>query len=268
MNLMKTIKFRSNLPISQSIKAAWKFGDHHFKDIPNTPGIYIVGVKIFVSGQGEVFCPLYVGIRNNLNSRIKAHWKVKGYLNGQKELFDLKMSMNKVYKEIELYNEIWMNSQKKVTDKLALAKKLKTLIWFNSPLFFDRYLGLSNGTSSYVDSKYWHQGTLEKDLPFLKKNYPNFGKEIDELTNRIVETKKIISEQYYYVFHEFIATDDYKSIKPELELIEAATKKELESRGLFTYGHVSGAGAKSSIDFSKEYKIDLSEIESILLKLT
>lgn len=264
---MKTIKFRSNLPFSQSNKAGWKFEDHYIRDIPKTPGIYIVGVKIFVSGQGEVFCPLYVGIRNNLQSRIKAHWKLNGYLNGKKELFDLKKSMKEVYKEIELYNKIWINSQKKSNDKMALGKKLNTLIWFNSAVFFDSLLDLPIGSSSYVDSKYWHQGTLDKDLPLLKNNFPNSVKKIDQLTNRIVETKKTISEQYYYVFHEFIATDDYKSIKPELELIEAATKKELENRGLFTYGHVSGAGAKSTVDFSKEYRIDLSEIESSLIKL-
>ena len=94
---MTSIKFITNLPLNTENNTPWLFDKKHLDDIPDKPGVYIAGVKIQVNGQGEKFCPLYVGIRKELNKRIKEHWVPNGYLNGKKELFDLTIDINKVY---------------------------------------------------------------------------------------------------------------------------------------------------------------------------
>ena len=78
-----------------------------FSNVPNVPGVYIVGVKIEVKGQGEKFCPLYVGIRNNLQNRMREHQGnciSGGYLNTVKDLFDIKQPIDHVYSDIEIFN--------------------------------------------------------------------------------------------------------------------------------------------------------------------
>ncbi len=65
---MATIEFTTNLPLSRNpiCPKPWQFDPKYFDSIPDEAGVYIVGVKINVDGQGEKFCPLYVGIKNNI----------------------------------------------------------------------------------------------------------------------------------------------------------------------------------------------------------
>lgn len=263
---MKTITFSSNLPMNgNSNNSKWNFDPTNFKGIPKSAGVYIVGIKKQVPGQGEVFCPLYVGIRDNLQSRIKGHWKLNGYLNGKKELFDLTLNMNNVYRDVENYNLKWINASKTIESKLALSK-IDSLIWFNSPLFFDSYLGLPIGSSQYRDSNDWHKGTLDNDLTILGSKFPKKTKAIQQLKQKIVQTKELISENYFYAYYEHAFIGDYRDEVAELQRIEAATKFALEHHGIHTYGHISGSAKKSNADFSKDYLIDFSNISSCLFQ--
>lgn len=264
---MTKIKFETNLSLTNLNGVPWLFDKKYFDDIPNKPGVYIVGVKIKVNGQGENFCPLYVGIRDDLNSRIKAHWKPNGYLNGKKELFDLSIDINKIYSDINLYNKCWMNSTKSNDNKILLPERIKTLLWFNSPLFFDKYLDLLIGSSQYRDSKDWHNGTLNKDLPDLAKRFSNKQNQIKHLIDKISNTKSIICSKYFYAFYEHKVDESYKEIKPKLELIEAATKLALEKINIHTYGHTSGNGKKLNLVSSENITIDLSNLKEDLIKI-
>lgn len=295
---MATIKFTTNLHPFQN-GGAWQFHPNFFegKDangndvcnpVPNEAGVYIVGVKIPVSDppqfdengkqlnapKNEKFCPLYVGIRDNLKSRIKSHQKYNGYLNGKKELFDLSQPIKQIYQEILLLNYVWMKSKKKNADKNWLNKYMPNLIWFNSNIFFNEYLGLSNPPlSTYVDNQYWHRGSLSIDLP----NLPNSNLLIDKINN----TKKIIFENFYYAYYEFEPKKiklqenaDYNTqIKPTLEKIESATKwKLMRVLNIPTYADIHGAGKKIWKDLDQgqyvDIDIDLTDIKNVLVNMT
>lgn len=218
-----------------------------FDKIPNTPGVYIVGVKLSVDGK-ETFYPLYVGIRELLRDRIKAHYKNGGYLNGKKELFNLSAPIHSIYNDIAQWNILWgglKRGQKTNTAKLNLYNKLKHLIWFNNNLFFSTKLDINIGDVLFKDGLSNHDFTTNVDLPQLEIKNPNNLK-IKNLGIEISQTKKIINDNYYFAYYEFPNNgENYKKIKGQLEIIEAATKFILENQfGIYTYGHTSGNGTK------------------------
>lgn len=218
-----------------------------FDKIPNTPGVYIVGVKLSVDGK-ETFCPLYVGIREFLRDRIKAHYKNGGYLNGKKELFNLSASIHSIYNDIAQWNILWgglKRGQKTNTAKLNLYNKLKHLIWFNNDLFFSTKLEVNIGDVLFKDGKSNHDFTTNIDLHQLQIKYPNNMK-ISNLGNEISQTKKIINHNFYFAYYEYpINGENYKNIKGQVEILEAATKFILENQfKIYTYGHTSGNGTK------------------------
>jgi len=268
---MATIKFESNLLQLQNIPKPWVFNPSYFEKVPKSPGVYIVGVKIPVNGQGEKFCPLYVGIRDNIKNRIKAHHKYNGYLNGKKELFDLNKPIEIIYSEIKKYNSIWMNSNKNSSDKLKLHGYLPNLIWFNNSSFFDNYLQLPIGTSQYRDNHDWHNGSLIKDLPLLSVKKQ---KETRNLINKINNTKKMIFDRFYYAYYVYETSNEYKTIKPNLEEIEAATKFALTTLNIHTTGEVSGKGKsifrilQSKSSSKSNFNIDLSCIQNEIVNLS
>jgi hypothetical protein len=218
-----------------------------FDKIPNTPGVYIVGVKLSVDGK-ETFCPLYVGIRDSLRNRIKAHYKNGGYLNGQKELFDLSACIHSIYNDIAQWNILWGGleiGKKTNTAKLNLYNKLKHLIWFNNNLFFSTKLGVNIVDVLFKDGESKHDFTTNIDLPQLQIKYPNNMK-ISGLGNEISQTKKIINHNFYFAYYEYpINGENYKNSKGQVEILEAATKFLLEKEfKIYTYGHTSGNGTK------------------------
>lgn len=211
---MATIKFTTNLPLNSdpNWSKPWLFDPKYFDSIPDKPGVYIVGVKIPVSDPKqfdekgnqidiavEKFCPLYVGIKKNIRERLIDHHNWNGYLNGKKELFDLKQSICNVYEDIFLWNIHWDKESKhsniNVKTKLysEIAKKNNTLIWFPHESFFNRYLKLSQ--SQYVEHT-GHFGSVGdgKDLDIIKT------KESSDLKEKIITIKKIIFNQYWYAY--------------------------------------------------------------------
>jgi hypothetical protein len=167
----------------------------------------------------------------------------------KKELFDLTINMNKVYRDIENYNTHWIYASKTIESKSALSKKIKSLIWFNSPLFFDAYLGLPIGSSQYRDSKDWYRGTLENDLTSLESKFPDKTGAIQQMKHKILQTKELISDNYFYAYYEHAFIGDYKDQVAELQGIEAATKLALEHLDIHTYGHISGSAKKVMLIF-------------------
>lgn len=246
-----------------------------FDLIPNTPGVYIIGVKVNVNGK-DTFCPLYVGIREILQHRIKAHHKDGGYLNGKKELFDLTQNIKSVYDDIHLWNTLWgqlRNTQKNDITKLNLFNTVKHLIWFNSKLFFSNKLTFPRIDILFEDNKHNHRFTTNIDLPnLLLKNLHN-AVSINNFSNQINDTKEIITNQYYFAFYEYDNPfTSYNQIKSQLEQIESAVKWILESQfSIYTYGHTSGPGKtlynnlkKGNYKQSLGINIDISSLQNLL----
>jgi len=209
---MATIEFKTNLKSNTS--KPWKFDSKKdFNNVPSGPGVYIVGVKINVNGQGEKFCPLYVGIRNNLQKRMKEHQGnivSNGYLNTVKDLFDISQPIQAVYSDIEVFNKFKKkktpNHQNNLIAFAAVKSKPNnnTLIWFPNFEFFNRYLSTSF-------SKY----PLDKNGKLINVGHNEslkLGGDLDKIYNadrfcgahnlkrKIEDVKRLIEQNFYFVY--------------------------------------------------------------------
>ncbi len=227
---METIKFTSPL-IKYASKNPWYFDEKYFDDIPPIPGVYIVGVKIPVIGQEEKFCPLYVGISNNLQSRLKEHHnnkiitKTGGYLNSRKDLFDIvNEPIQNVYSDIEIFNQFKNNKNLYDPYNLSSFDAVKinhnSLIWYPDAHFFDNYLNVQK-LSEYPlkDGRLDNVGHFESirsggDLDSIHKKDSACG--ADGLKIKILEVKNKIENNFYFIY----ATLD--SISTELSKDENA----------------------------------------------
>jgi len=245
---MATIKFTTNLHPFQN-GGAWQFHPNFFegKDahgndvcdgsgkkisfpVPNEAGVYIVGVKIGVNDppqldkngnqltapDNEKFCPLYVGIKDKLVTKISGHRNPDnrntsiGELNSFKEIFDLiNKTAKEFYNDISYFDSKYISQPRLTQDeehKKAIFSTLKippynnSLIWFPDFNFFDIYLG---ATVSAWDNSHncGHQrslnakGTGELDAIMMKGIL-----EAKDLRNKIDNVKKLIENKYWYAF--------------------------------------------------------------------
>jgi len=251
---MATIKFTTNLHPFQN-DGAWQFHPNFFegKDangndvcdnngniisfpVPNEPGVYIVGVKIPVSDPKqfdengkpidkavERFCPLYVGIQDDLSTKISGHRNPNntstytGELNSFKELWNLNEEPKIFYKGIQIWNEKWRRSKKTVEDPNRIDQlglfmtevrdcAENCLIWFPNRVFFNVYL---NTDLSNYGEKSGHFGSvgLNKDLDTINT------KEAKILKKLIEEVKLKIENNFWYAFitAEYIANSILQS---------------------------------------------------------
>jgi hypothetical protein len=310
---MTKIEFTTNLPksVDDNCPNPWKFEPKYFDTIPKEPGVYIVGVKITVNdpqqfdengkiikGKVEKFCPLYVGIRNNLKSRITAHRKKdssSGELNTNKELFDLDIigNANKLYESIKnllsmrdsITNKHTPNGNtptsnfpilcEKCAQELVMFHKLKKdknlLIWFPNPAFFEIIVNSKFFKSKYKyhdsgkSGNYNHKTSLSGDLKHTKCH---------PLKDRIVETKKIIENKYWYAYaskqnNPHVDFNDNSL----LQQIEAATKwKLMHNHSVPTYAGINGSGFpiwdKLKNNGNVDIEINLFDIKNDLVNMT
>ena len=281
---MTSIKFITNLPLNTENNTPWLFDKKHLDDIPDKPGVYIVGVKIQVNGQGEKFCPLYVGIMDNLRTKIKGHWDTNnkitatGELNSFKEIFDLSCDITLIYKQMKLYDE--KNEGKK--SHAFLFNSIKNLVWFNNQHFFNNYLKLTKSNSTYSDGK-GHTDSIKAggDLDRIAT------KASSHLKKRICDVKEIYTNKYFYVYSQLkdITQEIVKDSKNPLysesieynkneiyklkrkngpgktisESVEHATKEALKLIGIYT------TAKSNSVLYPME--IDLSDIQNDLVNL-
>lgn len=291
---MPTINFTTNLLPFQN-RNSWAFHPNFFegKDkngnqitnpVPNGPGVYIVGVKIPVQGQGEKFCPLYVGIQKNLRTKIEGHRNPAnrdtrtGELNSFKEIFDLcNFDIRTIYNEMCTYDQL--NKGKR--SHLKLFQNLNTLIWFNNSTFFNYKLLVNN--SVYISGS-GHKTSIntggDLDLIGSKKSLV--------LKNKIINVKSLYSQYYYYCYceldqivksvleenenpltslcqeHEITkyweVGKDNRPGKTICEKIEGLVKNKLQTIGIYT--------TAKALKTPPNFNIDLSKIQTELVNMT
>lgn len=206
--------------------------------IPDDPGVYIVGVKI-----DDVFCSLYNGIATNLNYRINQHRNYDGgYLNSVKELFDLQLPMDDVYYDINIWELSWRRCNN-VANQLRFFNDIRrygkdSLLWFNSPSFFrNRLSALLPGILGVNHTNAITYLTSPTATPAEAR-----------LAARIIATKKIILDNFYYCYCAQSTITDFEHLpgandKAKLEFLEAKTKYCLyDYFKTPTYAHMTGAG--------------------------
>lgn len=200
---MASFKLHSNLPIGTA--APWKIKPNHFNSIPKEePGIYVVGVKIPVLGQGEKICLLNVGIMKDISIKIKGHWDVNnnftatGELNSFKEIFDLiSKDISSIYLEIEKYNLSESVRKKKTLNIFYknIANDYSSLIWFNDNTFFDFILNLPAGKSTYKPGS-GHKASVKPNGDLDIINTP----ESIALKHQIENVKQLYTNSFFYTY--------------------------------------------------------------------
>lgn len=238
-----------------------------FNEVPATPGVYIVGVKIHVDDfdgkRTPKFCPLYVGEAGNLLGRIRNdHWRYGGgYLNTCKELFDLQQNISEIYHDILIWNTNWANRKNKELLKVPLfnlisKKNKRTLIWFNCKEFFNDYFGISD--SNYEECYMGHESSIRYDLPSIASLRPGIAAGVTGLINDISTTKRIIFENFFYAYcEEALWRQQYPKLTKTN--VEGATKAALSLKKIYTYSEASNF---------RGINIDLSKIQNNLVNLT
>jgi hypothetical protein len=295
---MSTIKFTTPLTKYES-KNPWVFDKKYFDEIPpNTAGAYIVGVKIPVNGQGEKFCPLYVGIRDNLKKRIIGHRKSNnsaGELNTNKELFDfIDFQPAQFYDDIKKFDEIYIRSnltrssehKKKVFNIISNKPFNNSLIWFPDSDFFDNYLKVNSSTFGIPGKKNnGHKKSINDSEDLDTISTLNASK----LKNKIEKIKSNIEDKFYFSYVtidaiiEYILSDKnhfyyasaikYKEKplyvengknaegKTICEDVEASIKNQLQNIGISTY-------AKAKKNSNGTYNLDFPTFSTILVNMT
>ena len=248
-----------------------------FSKIPDRPGIYIHGFKIFI-GIEEKFVPIYVGNAKDLRGRIGQHYFEEKMWNGnsKKEVFSFRNPMtlkelNDVYTDMAIYNSY------KGSDINRFS--LNSLVWFNNSRFFDFRLGLPEGTSKYVSNS-GHSSSINDDFEYINSLYPN--QEVRDLRTKIIETQFLYNDRYCFVFatldkditvdeddkyyndfKEFKLNDNYFLLTKHgpgrriCEIGEHATKTTLDEIGIHTT-------AKSVVN-DVPVNVDLRNVQDILV---
>lgn len=184
---MATYSLMTNLPLGLS---TWLFDSKYLKILPRTPGVYVYGIKVNINGI-DLFMPLYVGIRNNINARLTYHYKQNGISgNGKKELFDI-ASIQSIVDIINIYKDI--DAYDNLSGLNPLRIGISSLIWFNNPIFFDSKLKLAKGTSKYKPDE-GHQSSIKNggDLDLIGTNSSI------NLKRQIQEVKRFYTDKFYY----------------------------------------------------------------------
>lgn len=258
---MKKIEFESSL-IEQK-KDRWAFQKEYFENIPPKKGVYVVGIKTFVSKtkdeeKAEYFCPFYVGTYTNLRYRIKGHWDIentetiKGSLNSFKELFDVEVLQENAsvfYGDIKIWDNNWSGVHHRKRKKLKdlcqeIKEKGNSLIWFLDPEFYDVYLGQTSNVNVNVKSNR-HIATIENRTNLISLAQDSANK----LIEKIKKTREAIKMQYYYCYYVLEKGD-------KIEEIESAVKVALQEQyGIYTYAKASKPKKKFNIIFPADCQL-------------
>ncbi len=225
----------------------WQFSEDSFSQVPQEPGVYIIGVKVkSITDKKETFYPIYVGETKNLNIRIQEHYygKKSGTLNGNKEIFDL--NINKIDSLFDSVNSFISkrpkcqhkspksptikrpkgcykcDEEKKLYDKLV--KEGNTLIWFPNPDFFNAKVGYKwKSILRYHDNDYMHSYSLLRDLTREIKS--------KLLLTEIVNSKQTLWNKYFFFYAPLEGA--------YLKLGEYYTKDILDKNKLYTIAPAS-----------------------------
>lgn len=215
---------------------------------PKGGGVYIYGLKLKIDNLLK-FVPLYVGKHNtNVGRRVFEHYyqeRMPG--NSCKEIFDL--TNIKSLDDIRTLYEA-MNKYDSVKGKPLVRISNEKLIWFNDKDFFNTYI--SNSLGKYVSLSNYISGSGH-----LASLYPKVGdfdsmiskdktisEYIDNLRNKIIATKSLYNENFYYLYVDNISRED-------LLIYENSTKIALQELGIFTTAWANKEGNSSIINFDE-----------------
>jgi hypothetical protein len=276
---MTNYSLMTNLPIGVS---PCIFDANFLKTLPKVPGVYVYGVKVNINGTDK-FMPLYVGIRNDIKSRLTYHYKQNGIQgNGKKELFDI-ASIHSQNDVTRIFNDMRFYDSKSGLDPLRIG--IPSLVWFNNSVYFDSKLKLPEGTSKYRPDQ-GHQSSIKigGDLDLIGTNNSA------NLKHQILGVKKLYTNKFYYAYitldsiiAEILKDSNHPQFEVALnynknkqyainrkngpgkdlcELIENTLKNRLNSIGI----HTSAKSTGKMLPITDMF--DLSYIQNDLINLT
>lgn len=239
-------------------KPASRFAPSDPNNYPKRPGVYMYGLRLPIDNEVK-FIPLYVGKhKTNVGNRIFEHYyqeRMPGSSN--KEIFDLTnlkdlASVKRFYHAMKEYDSY----KGKHSNRLMIEE----LIWFNDKVFFDEYISSKTGKATNLSQYISGSGHLASlypdcgDLDMIKAKDGSTIVCIDDLKRRIISSKSLFSDSFYYAYAAVEKTDP-----TNISLYENSTKRALQSIGLYTTAYAN----KEILDID----IDLSEIQDELVNV-
>jgi hypothetical protein len=237
-----------------------------FDKIPNTPGVYVIGVKV-----NNIFYPCYIGEtgsgKGSLRSRLSKHYGERSKINSNstKEIFDLSnisSNFKNYYRAIEEYNNLWIfNSNFKGSRQkhnLYINKHIDDyLIYFQCKSYLNYKLNLNVNSSCWIDINH---KDFHTDLLFLKNKSST-------ILNSYLNTKKCFEDNFFFIY-----TTLSNSNLQQRRNIEAEVKFKFQNNlKIFTSSDVTGSGKSywKKIITSPILNIyDFSCIQNDLINLT
>ena len=218
--------------------------DHY----PKGYGVYIYGLKLHIDNELK-FVPLYVGKHNtNVGRRVFEHYyqeRMPG--NSCKEIFDL--TNIKSLDDIRTLYEA-MNKYDSVKGKPLVRISNEKLIWFNDKDFFNTYISKSLGKyvslSNYISGS-GHLASLYPkvgDFDLMISKDKTIAKCIRELNDKIVASKSLYNDKFYFLFANNIPKD-------KLLFYENSTKLALQKLGIYTTAWANKEGNTSVVNFDE-----------------
>jgi hypothetical protein len=143
-----------------------------------------------------------------------------------------------------------MNKYDSVKGKPLVRISNEKLIWFNDKDFFNTYISKSLGKyvslSNYISGS-GHLASLYPkvgDFDSMISKDKTISKYIDNLRNKIIATKSLYNENFYYLYVDNISRED-------LLIYENSTKIALQELGIFTTAWANKEGNTSVVNFDE-----------------
>jgi hypothetical protein len=239
------------------IDAAGKTSKNSFKEFmpgnihyyPKGAGVYVYGLKIEIKGK-LVFIPLYVGIAQNLQSRLWQHYcEERTGGNSKWYVFDYG-SITSINDIKGLYKDMRIADSKKGLNILRFSN---SMIWFNHSSFFNFKTGLTNCSKYLSNSGVMASILPNGDLDQINNIHPKSVSK--NLKSSIIKAKSLFDDNYYFVYSS-IDTDVSLSKNHELFSIY----KDYQLNRHYMNKKKNGAGRKIAESIEKATKELLNKI--------
>jgi|GEM_PF-3151342 len=227
----------------------------------NQPGVYIWGVK----DENGKFCPLYIGIRKIIWSRIIEHYVKHSFMNSSTNgLFDLNQlfqnPLNFYTTTLFNFNEFWVsrrhtkaNMERMLTAPINLKD---SLVFFRSSRAMNRHCNLQDNLHPIHNLQ--HITAIAEYNALFNAGYKCLG----ALAQRMIATKNIIENNFYFVYAPFNGPDGIiQSILDDgSNPILVGLVEEYLRNGIFNIGNAYGAGGNIALRVETATKAALNKI--------
>ena len=174
-----------------------------FSKIPEIPGIYIYGLKLFIKEENmKKFVPLYVGITGNLKIRMRDHYKEEtGMKSFTKEMFDFteeKHSLKRIkeiYRDMMVYDQYGLEDINNEKKNLEIIPLISNLIYYQNQCFYNKRWGINTFPCGNAN-----RNKAINNLNKFALDYPMHSSLATSVKDRMCKMNSKFVGDYYFVY--------------------------------------------------------------------